>query len=220
MAIKFKLESLDGLDEALKSLYAKNDDGEYVLQIDDDPAKAMRKLRSELAEKERLIKEREKAEADAKSAKEREDLERKGEYEKLRAQDQEAIKALQSKADQLESRLRNGARDRAAMEAITAAGGIPKALLPHLVSSLEVVTDGEDYKVVVKADPGKKLTDYVLGLKNEMPWGFNGSGASGGGAPQSARAAPAKKWSEMGLKERTELAIQNPTLAKQLQGAN
>lgn len=220
MAIKFKLESLDGLDEALKSLYAKNDDGEYVLQIDDDPAKAMRKLRSELAEKERLIKEREKAEADAKSAKEREDLERKGEYEKLRAQDQEAIKALQSKADQLESRLRNGARDRAAMEAITAAGGIPKALLHHLVSSLEVVTDGDDYKVVVKADPGKKLTDYVLGLKNEMPWGFTGTGASGGAAPPAGSPTHTRSWKDMSLKERTELAIQNPTLAKQLQGAN
>ena len=76
------------------------------------------------------------------------------------------------------------------MEAIQAAGGIPKALLPHVQGALEVVQDGEDYKVIVKGDPGKKLDAFIAGLKTEMPWGFNGSGASGGGAPQSGGAAP------------------------------
>lgn len=186
MALKFKLDSLDGLDEGLKSLYSKGDDGKFTLQLEDDPAKAtMQKLRQELAEKEKALKDREKAEADAKTAKEREDLERKGEYEKLSAVDKAALKAAEEKALILETKIRNGARDRAAMEAIQAVKGIPKALLPHITPNLEVINDGDDYKVVVKVDPGKKLVDYVASLKPEMPWGFEGSGASGGGAGQS-----------------------------------
>lgn len=190
MALKFKLDSLDGLEEGLKSLYSKGDDGKFTLQLEDDPAKAtMQKLRQELAEKEKALKDREKAEADAKTAKEREDLERKGEYEKLSAVDKAALKAAEEKALILETKIRNGARDRAAMEAIQAVKGIPKALLPHITPNLEVINDGDDYKVVVKGDPGKKLVDYVASLKPEMAWGFEGSGASGGGAGQSSGTA-------------------------------
>lgn len=197
MALKFKLDSLDGLDEGLKSLYSKGDDGKFTLQLEDDPAKAtMQKLRQELAEKEKALKDREKAEADAKAAKEREDLERKGEYEKLSAVDKAALKAAEEKASILEAKIRNGARDRAAMEAIQAVKGIPKALLPHITPNLEVINDGDDYKVVVKGDPGKKLVDYVASLKNEMAWGFEGSGASGGGAGQSSGTHQGKQMSQ------------------------
>lgn len=194
MALKFKLDSLDGLDEALHSLYTKGDDGKYTLQLEDDPAKAtMQKLRQELAEKEKALKEREKAEADAKSAKEREDLERKGEYEKLRAQDQDEIKKERERAEALDKRLRDGARERAAMEAITAVKGIPKALLPHIIPSLEVVAEGEELKVVVKANPGQKLPDFVASLKNEFPWGFEGVGATGSGGGQPGTTATGSK---------------------------
>lgn len=194
MALKFKLDSLEGLDEGLKSLYTKGDDGKFTLQLEDDPAKdTMRKIREERDTLARTLKDREKAEADAKAAKEREELERKGEYEKLKATYEADTKAARERAEALEAKLRNGARDRAAMEAIQAAGGIPKALLPHVQGALEVVQDGEDYKVIVKGDPGKKLDAFIAGLKTEMPWGFNGSGASGGGAPQSGGAAPANE---------------------------
>jgi len=185
MALKFKLDSLDGLDEGLKSLYTKGDDGKFTLQLEDDPAKStMQKLRQERDEMAKALKDREKAEADAKTAKEREELERKGEYEKLSAADKAAIKAAEDKASALESKIRNNARDRAALEAISAAKGIPKALLPHITPNLEVIPDGEDFKVVVKGNPGQKLVDYVTGLKADMSWGFEGSGASGGSAPQ------------------------------------
>lgn len=186
MALKFKLDSLEGLDEGLKSLYTKGDDGKFTLQLEDDPAKdTMRKIREERDTLARTLKDREKAEADAKAAKEREELERKGEYEKLKATYEADTKAARERAEALEAKLRNGARDRAAMEAIQAANGIPKALLPHIQGQLEVIPDGEDFKVVVKGNPGQKLTDFVTGLKADMPWGFNGSGASGGGAPQT-----------------------------------
>ena len=72
------------------------------------------------------------------------------------------------------------------MEAIQAVKGIPKALLPHITPNLEVIPDGDDFRVVVKGDAGKKLTDYISGLKSDMPWGFEGSGASGSGSSQGS----------------------------------
>ena len=185
MSLKFKLDTLDGLDEAAKTFYKPGPDGKgFVLDMDDDPAKeTIAKIRKERDDLEKSLKEREKQEADAKAAKEREDLEKKGEYEKLRAQDAEAIKAAKDRAEALELKIRNGARDRAALEAMTEAGAIPKALMPHVQDQLEVLPDGDGSKVVVKGDAGKPIKDFISGLKEEMPWGFQPTGASGTGAP-------------------------------------
>ena len=191
--LKFKIDSLDGLDEALKPLYAKGQDGKYTLQVDGDPAaSALAKMKADLETANAALK----AAADEKDKKDREAEESRaratGDFEKLKEALGSENKGLKDQLEALTNRIKNGARDRAAMEAIQAAGGIPKALLPHVQGALEVVQDGEDYKVIVKGDPGKKLDAFIAGLKTEMPWGFNGSGASGGGAPQSGGAAPAK----------------------------
>ena len=190
MKLSYKLDSLDGLDEGLKGLYAKVD-GKFVLQLDENPAQeTISKLTKEKSEIEKAMK----AIADEKEAKEREAEEAKaratGDFEKLKQALSSENKGLKDEVENLRNHIKNGARDRAAMEAIQAAGGIPKALLPHVQGALEVVQDGDDYKVIVKGDPGKKLDAFIAGLKTEMPWGFNGSGASGGGAPQSGGAAP------------------------------
>ena len=194
MALKFKLDSLDGLDEGLKSLYTKGEDGKFTLQLEDDPAKAtMSKIRQERDELAKALKDREKAEADAKTAQERAELERKGDYEKLKSSLETDAKDAKSKLEALETRLRNSARDRAAMEAVQAVKGIPKALLPHITPLLEVIPEGDEFRVVVKGDPGKKLPDFVASLKDEMPWGFEGSGASGSGTPSGGGSAASGK---------------------------
>lgn len=186
MALKFKLDSLEGIDPSLHPFYEKRADGRWTLLLDENPVKAtVDKLRQERDELEKALRAREKSEADAKAAKEREEMERRGEYEKLRAADLEALKKAEARIEALEAERRDGIRDRAAEEAIIAANGIPKALLPHLRPILEVIPDGESFKVVVKGSPEKKLQDFVTGLRSEMPWGFNGTGASGSGAPAS-----------------------------------
>ena len=184
MSLKPILESLDGLHEEVAKLYTKKD-GKFVLDVEDTGLKsALQKERDRAEAAEKALKARDEAEAAEKAKKEREDLEKKGEYEKLRAQDAEAIKKEKDRADRAEALRRNDKLSIAAMEAITAAKGIPKALLPHITPNLEVVPDGDDYKVVVKGNPAQKLTDYVASLKNDMAWGFEGSGANGGGAHQ------------------------------------
>lgn len=183
MALKHKLDSLDGLDEALKPLYAKGEDGRFTLQVEDAPAtNTIAKLKADLDAATKALKDKEAAEAKAQADAERAKLEAKGDYEKLSAADKAALKAAEEKAAALETKLRTGAMERAAMEAIVASGGIPEALMPHITSALEVVPDGDGFKVLVKSDPGKGLGDYVASLKESKPWGFQPTGASGGGA--------------------------------------
>lgn len=177
------LETLEGLPEEVANLYKKGEDGKFHLE-GDGLKSALQKERERANTAEKALKERERTEAEEKAKKEREDLEKRGEYEKLSAADKAALKAAEEKAQALETRIRNEKRDRAAMDAVLAVKGIPKALLPHITPNLEVIPDGEDYKVVLKADPGKKLTDYVASLKTEMAWGFEASGASGSGGGQ------------------------------------
>jgi len=179
------LENLEGLPDEVANLYKKGEDGKFHLEGAGDGLKsALQKERERASTAEKLLKERERADAEAKTAKEREELERKGEYEKLKASLEADSVASKSRAEALETKIRNSARDRAAMEAIQAANGIPKALLPHITPNLEVIPDGDDFKVVVKGNPAQKLKDYVESLKAEMAWGFNGSGASGSGSHQ------------------------------------
>lgn len=191
--LKYKLESLDGLDEATAKLYSKGDDGKFVLQVDETGAKsALQKERERADAAEKALKEREKAESEHKAAAERAELEKRGEYEKLRAQDTEALKAEKARADALEARLRSGSRDRALMDAMAdpSVKAIPRALLPQIKDLVEDVPDGDGYKHVVKGNPGQKLTDFLAGFKAEMPWAFEGTGASGSGAPAGGRPAP------------------------------
>lgn len=184
--LKRILDTLEGLDEATAKLYKKGEDGKFHLEVEEEPndglKSALQKERERANAAEKALKERERLESETKEKQEREAAEKRGEYDKLRAQDLETIKKEREAREALESKLRNGAIERAALEALTASGAIPKALLPHVLPNLEAVPDGDNFKVTVKANPGQSLTDYVSSLKTDMPWGFNGSGASGGGA--------------------------------------
>lgn len=143
---------------------------------------AERQARKELEKQLKAITETEaKRQQEAEEAKAR----ATGDFEKLKADYEAKTKAALDRADALEAKFRNGHRDRAAMEAIVAAGGIPDALMPFVTASLEVVAEGEDYKVLVKGNPGTKITDFVASLKQDKPWGFQPTGANGGGAPHA-----------------------------------
>lgn len=189
MALKHKLESLDGLEDAIKALYKPASDGKgFVLDMDDDPAKeTISKLRKERDELEKAIKEREKSEASAKEAKEREEMERKGEYEKARAADVKRIEELTKQLEAQTGSIHKERIGRATAEALAKHGGITKALAHHLEGLLEHVADGDGFKIVVKGDPATTPDALVAKWKADPEWafGFNGSGIAGGGTPPS-----------------------------------
>lgn len=205
MPLKHKLDSLDGLDETLKPLYAKGEDGRFTLQVDEAPAtNTIAKLKADLESATKALKEKEAAEAKAiKDAETARDL-AAGNYEKVSAADKAALKAAEEKAAALEAKLLNGTRDRALMEAMgdPAVKGIAKALMPHIQDQVEVVPDGDGFKVVPKGNPALKLTDFVASFKKDMAWGFEGTGASGSGAgnpgkPSSGKSITTKELNDL-----------------------
>ena len=224
MALKYKLDTLEGLEEAQKALYKPGPDGKgFVLDMDDDPAKeTMRKLRDQISELERALKARDQKEADERSAREREDLEKRGDYEKASAGYQKRIKELEEALGAQATSIHRERIGRAAVEALAKHGGIPKALQRHLEDALEHVADGDGYKVVVKGDPAMTPEALVTKWKADPEWafGFNGSGASGSGAqPGGGTGGGTKAWKDMTLDEQTDLYRTNPAQAKALQGA-
>lgn len=179
--------------------------------------RALEAERRKARELERMLKDREKAEEEARTAKEREEMEKRGEYEKLRAADLAALKKYQDEIETLKGKERKLAISRAAIEAITSNGGIPKALEPHLLSTLEAVPDGDGFKIVAVGDPSKTAHEIVSEWKRdpEWAWAFKGVGASGGGASPHANGVVHRPWDQMSLSERTEVFRRNPEYAKQ-----
>lgn len=212
MSLKLKVtaDEWGSLDEGIKGLYEEKDGG-YVLSIDgledtnglksalekerkarSEYEKAVRKYEGlgkspdEIAELVRLQEEAEKNK-----------LEQKGEWDKLKAQLIENHKkelasrdeAVQKMKETLESYL----VDAAATEAIASARGIPQLLLPHVKASVKVVEEDGKYLVrVVGKDgtPRMNSKGEFIGIKDlvsEMrdsdifARAFEGTGASGGG---------------------------------------
>lgn len=191
MKLKKTLDTLDGLDESTAKLYTKGDDGKFRLEVEDEDEpgdglkSALQKERKRAEEAEKALKAKLKSEEDAKTQREREDMEKRGEYDKLRAQDTAKIDELTKQLEGQKANIHRERIGRATLEALGKHGGITKALAHHLEGLLEHVADGDGYKVVVKGEPALTPDALVAKWKADPEWafGFNGSGMAGGGTP-------------------------------------
>lgn len=220
MALKAVLDSLDGLEEGLRSLYTQKD-GRFVLDVEglEDTSglkSALEKERKAAREYERKIRAwqelgktpeeiAELLEAQKKAEEER--ATKAGEWEKLKAQILEKHAAELGKKDEEIKRMR-GTLERylieaAATDAIASAKGVPALLLPHVRNAARVVEDNGEYVVRIvdaKGDPrvnaqGGFLTikDLVEEMRASDVFGraFDGTGKSGGATPPSPGKATA-----------------------------
>lgn len=185
MALKYKLDTLEGLDEALKSFYRKDGD-KFILDVDESGAKAalqVERNRAEAAEK--ALKERESNEAKAKADAEKAQLEAKGDYEKLKASIEAEKAALAAATEKATGALKANVLKTELMAAIAEQKGSP--LLQKLIEDqFEVVSGPDDsHKVVFKKDPGQTPGKFLESLKKDPAYGglFAGVGATGGQAP-------------------------------------
>jgi hypothetical protein len=210
--LKFKLPSLDGLDDNLKALYRKTDQG-YILDADGEAAEDIQGLKSALQkEKAEALELKQKLEglsknelAELKKLKkvaedaERERLERDGNWEAVKSQilkkHQEEMEAVTSRMSGVQSQLERVLVDQAAMEAIVAHKGNPKLLLPIVKSALRLVEENGQQVVKVVNSQGQPIVanakgdsmtiaGYVESLRSEPDYqaAFAASGASGGGS--------------------------------------
>lgn len=212
MALKLTVDSLEGVDEALRSLYTEKD-GKHVLNvegIEDTSAlkDALRKerKRADDAEKQKKAWERSGKTPDeiaelieAQQARETTEAERRGEWDKLKAQMNTAHQSELAKKDEtlaaMRKRLSSELVDKNAVSEIATAGGVPDLLLPHVQRQTKVDDDFNVTVVDAKGDPRIKgngdpftIKDLVAEMKASDVYGraFNGSGNSGSGTPPNS----------------------------------
>lgn len=246
MKLKFKLDSLEGLDEETKKLYVKKGD-KYVLDLDGieegDVAGLKTQIETLLAEKKDISKQLKEIK-DAQAASD--EAKRKAEEEAARkAGDVDALeKSWQQKHDKAVADLKAAhAEEKASLEADLdrllrqnvaqqmareiAVQGSEALLVPHILDRLGVeVVDGKRTTVVLDAAK-KRSALTVEELQKEFVGNpafkpvIAGSKASGGGAGggQQDGGGAAKKFSEMTEAERVKLFREKPEEYRKLRDA-
>ncbi|BBP71128.1 hypothetical protein PHLH6_31320 [Pseudomonas sp. Seg1] len=226
MTLKFQLDSLDGVDESVQSMYVEKD-GKFVLNIEGLPQpedvsglkNQLSTLLNEAKEAKRL-----KREAEEQAQRDREEAARKSGNveeleqswsEKYNRREAELTGALESERNTLQGQIRDLTVGRTATEIATtlAIPGSAKALLPHIERRLSVEQrDGKPTVVVLDA-AGKlsaaTLDELKAEFTNDPAFGplIAGSKASGGGAGGAGKGGGAAKGNIGGTKEERQAAI-------------
>lgn len=242
MALKFKLDSLEGLDEATQKLYVQKGD-KFVLAVEGIQEGDVTGLKSQvetllgekkaiekkLADIEKSQKEAEEAarvaaEEAAKKAGDVTALE-KSWSEKLTKREAELKAQYEGKIEKMEKKLETLLRTNIANEIATKIGlkGSEAVLARLLLDRIGYEEENGDYKTVVLDKDGKRSALSIEELMKEVQSDkayaplIQGSSASGGGAGGgSDGGGAAKKFSEMSEKERTELYRSDPAKFRKL----
>ena len=224
--LKFQLDSLDGVDEAVRALYTEKD-GKFVLGIEglpqpEDVSGLKAKVDELLGEKKLAEKKAREAEELARTEREEaarksgnvEELERSW-SEKYNRREAELNGTLEQERGTLSAQIRDLTVGRTATDIASALAipGSAKALLPHIERRLSVEQrDGKP--VVVVLDQQGKLSAATLDelkaeFANDTAFAplIAGSKASGGGAAGAGGGGGAAKGKIGGTKEERTAAI-------------
>lgn len=187
MALKFKLDSLDGLDDATKGLYEQKGD-KFVLKVDGveegDVVGLKNKVETllgETADLKKRLKEKddgEKVAQDAARKAAEDSAAKKGDIEALRKSADErvaaAIAETESKykpqVDKYQTSLRKSKVDNVAHEVAMRIGlkGSESLLIPHIIGRLGVEERDGDFVTVVKDSKGQASTLTIADLEKEF----------------------------------------------------
>lgn len=226
MGLKYQLDTLDGLDDSVKSLYTEKE-GKFVLGIEglpqpEDVSGLKAKVDELLGEKKAAEKARKDAEEQARLEREEaarksgnvEELE-KSWSEKYNRREAELNGMLEQERGTLSTQIRDLTVGRTATDIASALAipGSAKALLPHIERRLSVEQrDGKP--VVVVLDQQGKLSAATLDelkaeFANDTAFAplIAGSKASGGGAAGAGGGGGAAKGKIGGTKEERTAAI-------------
>ncbi|MBI6949804.1 hypothetical protein [Pseudomonas koreensis] len=226
MGLKYQLDTLDGLDDSVKSLYTEKE-GKFVLGIEglpqpEDVSGLKAKVDELLGEKKAAEKKAREAEEAARL--EREELARKSGNveelerswtEKFTRREAELTGTLEQERATLSGQIRDLTVGRTATDIASALAvqGSAKALLPHIERRLSVEQrDGKPVVVVLDAQ-GKlsaaTLDELKAEIANDAAFAplIAGSKASGGGAGGAGGGGGAPKGKIGGTKEERTAAI-------------
>lgn len=224
--LKFQLDTLEGVDEAVRALYTEKD-GKFVLGIEglpqpEDVSGLKSKVQELLDEKKAADKARKEAEDQARLEREEaarksgnvEELE-KSWSEKYNRREAELNGMLEQERGTLSTQIRDLTVGRTATDIASALAipGSAKALLPHIERRLSV-EQREGKPVLVVLDQQGKLSAATLDelkaeFANDTAFAplIAGSKASGGGAAGAGGGGGAAKGKIGGTKEERQAAI-------------
>ena len=202
MALKFEIDTLEGLDESVKKEYVKQADGKFRLDVGglpaqtDDVAGLKKKVDELLNEKKEAQRIASEAAATAEAAK-LEALKKGGDKEALIASYEEKIKKINADTEQKNNRLQEMINkltvDSKARElAVELAAESSDVLLPHIRSRLTVDLMDGNAIVRVLDDQGKpsalSLNDLKEEFRNKPSFApvIKASKASGGGSAKGS----------------------------------
>ena len=218
MALDFEIDSIDGVDESLKSLY-KEHKGKFRLDVTGiDPADELRRTVTNVKRERDEAKEKARILEDQRAAAEEERLREKSEFKELYEREKSAAQKLKEEweAEKLATK----------KEKISNAALQIGAELGDQESSIKLLTrEAKDYieienGVVKYLIGGVEVTKEVLvdTLAKQYPQLCKGSGASGGGAAGGKNGGAAKKPEEYSEAERMQLYRNEPAKFKELFG--
>lgn len=235
------VDDINAVPEAIRNLYSE-DGGKFRLNVKgvepvdglksalEKERKAARELEKKVKRWESLGKSDEEIADLLKKAEDAEqsEAERKGEWDKLRAQmnekHQTELKSREDKIAAMQSTLERHLIDATATAAIAAEKGVPDLLLPHVQRHVRVVDEDGEFAVRVvdaKGDPrvdakGEPLTiaDLVKEMKASEIFGraFEASGNTGSGKQPgsgSGGTGTAKPRGKMSLEEKADFIAQH-----------
>lgn len=232
--MKYEIDSLEGVPEALHAEYTKGDDGKYRLNLEGGPppkkdTELEERLRKLEENNQALLDEKRKAKEEAQRAKE-EAAKKSGDTASLEKSWQEKIDALEAdykkqldSNNQVISSLTVGsAASRLAAEVF---GEHADIMMPHVNKRLTYeVVEGKP-TVRVMGDDGKPTAKSIEELKTEFQNNEKfapfvvGSRASGSGGHGGTGNGPTKKFSEMNGAELKELREKDPAGYDRLKSA-
>ena len=230
MALKRRIATLDGLSDEVKALY-KQDGEVFVLEVEgnDDIDALQKKMDALLTEKKAEQDKRKQAEKDANDATEAKRLAaekaalEKKDFESLYNSALEKITTLETKAKEQAALATSEKIEAEALKIATKAGaeGSNVALLARFVR--DRLKPDQDGNIKVTDENGNLVMNSFDELAEQFKGGadyaalITGSKGSGGGAGgEGSGAGGAKKLSDMGDKERSDLYKSNPEQFKQL----
>lgn len=193
--LKYEIDSLDGLGEAVTGFYEKTDSGKFRLKVEgiEDVSGLKRKNEELLAEKRAAADARKQAEESARIAAE-EAARKSGDVESLdkswQKKHADALAAKEAELGTVKGTLNKLLVDNVAVQLATelAVQGSSALLIPHIKSRLEVDTSSGEPKTVVLGPDGKRSALTIEELKAELAANpafapvIAGSKATGGGA--------------------------------------
>lgn len=223
MPLKYEIDSLDGLGEAVTGFYEKTDSGKFRLKVEGiEDVSGLKKQRDELlAEKKEAQRKAKESEEAARLAAE-EAARKSGDVDSLdkswQKKHNDALAAKEAELGTVKGTLNKILVDNVAVQLATdlALQGSAALLIPHIKSRLEVDMSSGEPKTVVLGPDGKRSALTLEELKAEFAGNpafapvIAGSKASGGGASGSGGGGGAVKtvtraqFDSMSQKERLE----------------